>query len=104
MDLIILHMYLEQKIHTWTQMQVQCPPLSMTHSVQICSQVDLCNFDGTHGVKLGYAQVKFLKGFSKDAKTVVLVGESGSGKSMIIALLECLYDPDSVSQWVKAMI
>jgi hypothetical protein len=22
-----------------------------THSVKICSQVDLCNFDGTHGVK-----------------------------------------------------
>jgi hypothetical protein len=22
-----------------------------THLVKICSQVDLCNFDGTHGVK-----------------------------------------------------
>ncbi|RCV15411.1 hypothetical protein SETIT_3G054200v2 [Setaria italica] len=43
----------------------------------------------------GWIQMKFIQGFSADAKTVALVGESGSGKSTAIALLQRFYDPDA---------
>ncbi|AQL04773.1 hypothetical protein ZEAMMB73_Zm00001d046633 [Zea mays] len=48
-----------------------------THLVKICSQVDLCNFDGTHGVKFS----------SDDAKEVVHY-QTISPKSLAKSVLE----------------